>query len=189
MHIRFQSILLIMAVGLAACNLSATATKVPEPTAASDTGIDPVENTLTETHVDSELGLAIDYPAGWRIEGHPGELVQIFSPLPSNYTPHPGGEPFPADQTKIEIIPQHSGDSRSIAQIIADLYTDVASRGDRIEVEEPQTLASGLEGMRLQYSTGIPLFLTEINAQILYVAGYGDVSRFNEIVNTLRPAS
>ena len=176
---------------LGACNLAGQSapapttelsTPTPEPASAPAS--------LPQTHVDDVLGFAVDYPEGWWTDGQAGTLLQIFS---AGYTPSEGGRMgFPDDHTKIEFIPGHPGDSRSIEQRIADMRAEPDGPGGSIVSEAQITLQSGLTAHRLTMTGGMggdtmrPVLLVVINGRILQVAGYGETSRFDEIVRTLR---
>lgn len=183
--------LLLLILSVAACNLNAendtpTATNT-DVTATPDPASTPVTGD-TLTYVDEEVGFAIDYPADWWIDAIPGNLLQIFS---AGYAPGiGGGSGFPDDHTKVEIIPQHSGDSRSLDEVLVDMRTVTAGPGGRMISETEVTLAGDITAHRLVFSNMVsyehPVLLAVINGRLLQVAGYGDTARFDEIVMTLR---
>ncbi len=182
-------LILLVAATLSACNMNASSdgTANTNPTAENSSLAQPLAD-LTETYTDSVLGFAVDYPAGWRVEARPGELIQIFSPVPPDYTPPPRsqGEGFPADQTKFEFIPQHPGDPRSIEQVVADMQANQDTPSGAVASAQQITLPGGISGWRVEMESGIVSLILDVNGRILYASGYGDVSRFDEVMNTLR---
>ncbi len=181
-------ILLVLAT-LSACNMGASSDGAANmnPTAGNSSLAPPLAD-LTETYTDSELGFAVDYPAGWRVEAQPGVLLQIFSPLPPDHTPQPRsqGEGFPADQTKLEFIPHHPGDARSIEQVVADMQANRETPSGAVASAQQITLPDGISGWRVAMESGVVSLILDVNGRILYASGYGDLSRFDEVMNTVR---
>ena len=188
---RFMTFVLII-LSAAACSLNS---ENDTPTASDP--VPTIENVSptaipsnTATYVDDVVGFAIDYPENWQVEATPGSLLQLFSP---DYVPGVGGDGFPADHTKIEIIPQHSGDPRSLDEVLDAMRGEPDGPGGRVVSETAITLAGEVTGYRLAMDNMVsdqqPVLLVVINGQLLQVAGYGDTARFDEIVLTLRPWS
>jgi hypothetical protein len=149
---------------------------------------------LTQTHIDMVLGMAFDYPSGWFIEGRPGELIQLYSERVNQLGDSQG---YPPDATKIEFI---VGSERDVYQTIGD-YLNFHRQpehqngpGGRMISEELVTLPSGFPAAKVSFTGGmagdtiIPSMVVEVRGRLVHVTCYGDTSRFDEIIATLRKA-
>ena len=172
-----------------ACNLSSDGSD------DADTPSTPTqESGLPQTHTDADLGIAFDYPDGWRVEGTPGELIQVFSPPGSGDNPRPQGDGFPDDETKIEFIPSHPGNPfQTIDEWIAFSEQPSQGPGGSLVSSEKLTLPSGIPAARGTFGnrpdgSENPVLAIEHNGRLILITGFGDTTRFDEVVNTIRPS-
>jgi hypothetical protein len=188
----------LTALLLAACNLtpeaapSANATTPPESVTSSGSPVPAGD--LTQTHTDSLMGISFHYPAGWIIDGSnpPGDMIQLYSP--TAMTPQPKqGEGYSDDQTKIEFVKLPAGSPYSTIDGYIEFYQEGGdSTSGTLEVVNRMTLGGDIPAARLQFTGAmagnVPVVILELNGALVSVAGYGDVSRFDEVLGTLRRA-
>jgi hypothetical protein len=184
----YLGIFLLLATSLA-CNISGSdSDEAPTPTQESASG------TTSLTHTDASLGIAFDYPEGWRIEGTPGDLIQVFSPPGSGDNPRPQGDGFPEDETKIEFILSNPGNPyQNIDEWIAFSEQPSQGPGGSLISSEKLTLPSGIPAARGTFGnrpdgSETPTLVIEHNGRLIIITGFGDTTRFDEVVNTIRPA-
>ena len=141
------------------------------------------------TYIDTEIGCALDYPARWHIRATPGWLVIITSFDPAS-APGTGG--VPPDKAKVDLAPDKPGQTKSLEELVAEVYTQARNR-EVLEVlwEECWELAENVPAVRIQVKGEVggemALLLTVLNGRSLRLAGYGDTSLFDGIARTLRP--
>jgi hypothetical protein len=141
------------------------------------------------TYIDTEIGCALDYPARWHIRATPGWLVIITSFDPAS-APGIGG--VPPDKAKVDLVPDKPDRSKSLEELVAEIYTQARNR-EALEVlwEECWELADNVPAVRMQVKGEVggemALLLTVINGRSLRLAGYGNTSLFDAIACTLRP--
>jgi hypothetical protein len=141
------------------------------------------------TYIDSEIGCTLDYPAEWHIQATPGWLAIITSFDP---TGAPGIGGVPPDKAKVDLAPDKPGQSKSLEELVAEVYAQARNR-EVLEVlwEECWELAENVPAVRMQVKGEVggemALLLTVINGRSLRLAGYGDTSLFDAIACTLRP--
>jgi hypothetical protein len=182
-------------VAALACNVSEdTSENTTLPTAENVTPLPSTSSDLPQTHTDSALGIAFDYPEGWRIEGNPGDLIQVFSPPGSGDNPRPQGDGFPEDETKVEFIANHPGNAyQTIDEWIAFSQQPSQGPGGDLLFSEKLTLQSGIPAARAAFGQQVdgsenPVLAIEHNGRLILITGFGDTARFDEIVNTIRPS-
>jgi hypothetical protein len=178
-------LLALLVVSVAACSM----TSDPDtPTVEIIVPTPTPPNTLT--YVDEVVGFAIDYPADWWIEATPGEILQIYS---AGFELGVGSGGFPPEHTKIELMVARPGEGGDLEQDIADSRptSEDESLGIRIVSEGRISLAGDVPAYRREFVDGMgiqkPSLITVIHGRSLWVSVYGDSSRFDEIVLTLRP--
>jgi hypothetical protein len=137
----------------------------------------------TLTYPDTEIGYAIDYPANWHIQAEPGWNVILTSWDPDT-VPAVGG--VAPDQAKIDILPTKPYMEQSLDAMVAQ----VEAGASRVLHKEQWDLA-GVPAVRLQIvgedGEERALLLTVINGRSLRLAGYGDLTAFDPVAQTLRP--
>jgi hypothetical protein len=102
----------------------------------------------------------------------------------------PGMDGVPADVAKIDII-NPAVSVKSLDELVTWEEQIIADASDTVVHETRVQLPSGLAAVRLQGSKPGELMaiLTLIDNQPLILAGFGDLSQFAEISQTLRPDS
>lgn len=137
------------------------------------------------TYRDTSVGFELDYPAGWVVDSTGiSNGVILWSTKPEG----PGSDGVPANVVKMDVVTMPDV-SLTLDELVAQQKAEVANVNGSILAEERLTLASGLEAVRLHTSSlgeAISL-LAIINGHPVYVTGFGDISRFDEIARTLRP--
>jgi hypothetical protein len=122
----------------------------------------------------------------------PGDLIQLYSP--SALTPEPGRvEGYRSDQTKIEFIKIHPGSPyKTIDEFITfNQQQEGGANPGTLEVLNRLMLDGDIPAARLQFTsdnTGevFAQMIFELNGALISAAGYGDISRFDEILGTLK---
>jgi hypothetical protein len=137
----------------------------------------------TETHTNPEIGYAVDYPADWYTQTGLHLILTSFEPAEVGQ----GG--IPEEESKIDVL---SPASLRMNQPLDEMVEEVKRDGE-ILWEEYWTLPGNVPAVRLQtkseMSGQVAVLLTRINDTSLRVAGYGDLTLFDAIARTLRPAS
>ncbi len=134
------------------------------------------------TYIDSEIGCALDYPAEWHIQATPGWLVIITSFDPAG-APGIGG--VPPDKAKVDLVPDKPGQSKSLEELVAEIYTQARNR-EVLEVlwEECWELADNVPAVRMQVKGEVggemALLLTVINGQTSFDISPFRLERFEE---------
>ena len=146
----------------------------------------------TVTYVNEHAGYAFDYPAGWIVQGEPRQHGYNYVIILKSFKLSQGPGPVSEDQVKLDFVTCNSVECNTLQAMEERLDEDVAAGMLEILSEEEWTLDSGIPAIRRRVvgPMGIEsaLLFTEINGQSLSVSGFGDLSAFDEIVRTLRPA-
>lgn len=190
---------------LAACTPAATPTPAPEaptlappePTPVPPTEAPPAQEPPTEAppfidmlaiYTNEPLGYAFDYPDGWQVTGDDATALYLTS---FDLTAGAGGHGIPEGETKIDFVFVQDFDSLE-AMLASDFM--VNSREELQDVVDTElTLAGDTPALqtraRGQFGDEVNMLVTVINGHGLIVAGYGDLSFFNAVARSLRPAS
>ena len=196
--------IVLLSVGISACSLNQEAFSTDTPptdepltitVAHTPTPIPQMDTVnLPLVHIDNGLGIEFNYPESWRIEGNPGDLIQLYSPPSNSPNPRPQGGGFPEDETKIEFIANHPGNPyQTLDEWITFQEQPQQGPGGQVLFIERVTLPSGILAVRSAFGqqldgSEIPSLVIEHNGRLILIAGYGDTTRFDEVVNTIRPA-
>ncbi len=144
---------------------------------------DPAFPGPIETYTNSEPGFAIDSPADWYAQSDRNLILTSFE------LAEVGQGGISAGESKIDILPPASP---RLNQPLDEMVEQV-KRDSEILWEENWILSGNVPAVRLQtkseMSGEVAVLLTRINDTSLRVAGYGDLTLFDAIVRTLRPAS
>jgi hypothetical protein len=154
------------------------ATAIPSPTLIP-TSIN------TQTYHNTVVGFELDYPLGWVIDTSNEASGTVI--LWSKKVEGPGIDGVPADVAKIDIvIPAVS--VRSLDEVVTWEEQIIADASNTVVHETQLQLPNGLAAMYLQgvKAGELTTLLTLVNSQPLIIAGFGDVSRFMDIIQTLR---
>jgi hypothetical protein len=154
------------------------ATAIPSPTLIPTT-------VNTQTYHNTIVGFELDYPMGWIIDTSNEASGTII--LWSRKVEGPGVDGVPADVAKIDIVnPEVS--VKSLDELVTWEEQIIADASNVVVSETRLQLSSGLAAVFLQGSQAgeLTALLTVVNDQPLIIAGFGDVSRFMDIVQTLR---
>jgi hypothetical protein len=183
--------LLLSACGPLEIGLEETATPAgPQPTIAPTatppaTSVPTATPAATQTYRNDAVGFELDYPAEWVVDtAGISNGVILWSKQPEG----PGNDGAPADVVKIDVMALPDVTLR-LDELAAQQKAEVANVNGSILAEERITLASGLEVVRLHVSSlgeAVSL-LAVINGHPVYVTGFGDLSRFDDVARTLRP--
>lgn len=155
-----------------------TATHAPAPTATP-----AVAN--AQTYHNAAIGFELDYPIGWVIDTSSEAAGTVI--LWSKKVEGPGTDGVPADIVKIDIV-NPSIAVQSLDELVAWEKQSIADSSHTVLDEQPVQLPSGLAAVRMHVSgfgEGLAL-LALVNGRPLIVAGYGDLSRFDDVARTLR---
>ena len=133
--------------------------------------------TQTYTNALPGLGIALDFPLAWTVLENPNNLV-LQGP----------------DSSSFEIIYSDVGQTMSAEEVANQCKSAGACIGNRTIIgESPVTLPNGLTGYRLDLSAGLDSGSTPmavvfmvVNNRNLAVRGFGDLTVYNTILNTLR---
>ncbi|MGH2522344.1 MAG: TolB family protein [Anaerolineales bacterium] len=172
----------------------ATATPPASPTTpAAPTTAPPTAPTATapttgdtQTYHNTEVGFELDYPAGWVADttGISNGVI-LWSRKPEG----PGTDGVPADVTKIDVLGMPDV-PQTLDALVAQQKESLANSNGTVLSEERLQLPSGLEAVRMRLSgfgESLALFAI-VNGHPVILAAYGDLSRFDEVARTLRPA-
>jgi len=144
------------------------------------------------TYVNEHAGYAFDYPAGWVVQGSPSPGSYNYVIILKSFKLIRGSGPVADDQVKLDFETCNSAECNTLQAMEERIDENVAAGMLEILSEEEWTLDSGIPTIRRRVvgPMGIEsaLLFTEINGQSLSVSGFGDLSAFDEIVRTLRPA-
>ena len=142
-------------------------------------------------YTDSRIGFTFSYPDGWTLIA-PADVtdavaysytIQSFEPTTG------GGEGFPDDETKIDILVNASETVDSLDSIRERLSQDEASGNLTIEHEERVTLEGGIEALVI-HGTGFQGgefvgIYTIINGHEVGMTGFGDEQAIMQVANSL----
>lgn len=146
----------------------------------------------TITYVNEHAGYAFDYPAKWIVQGEPRPGAFNYVIILRSFKMGQGPGPVPGDQVKLDFVTCNSDECNTLQAMEERIDESVAAGMLEILSEEEWTLDSGIPAIRRRVvgPMGIEsaLLFTEINGQSLSVSGFGDLSAFDKIVRTLRPA-
>ena len=144
---------------------------------------DPALPGPAETYTNPDIGFAIDYPADWYAQTGRNLILTSFEPAKVGQ----GG--ISAGESKIDLLPPASP---RLNQPL-DQMVEQVKRDSKVLWEENWILRGHVPAVRLQtrseMSGEVAVLLTRISDTSLRVAGYGDLTLFDAIVRTLRPAS
>jgi hypothetical protein len=140
----------------------------------------------TQTYHNAAVGFEVDYPQAWLIDATNEASGTVI--LWSRKVDGPGRDGVPADVAKIDII-NPSITVQSLDELVAWEKHIIADGSHNVLHEKAVQLPSGLAAVQLHVSgVGEALvLLTLVNHQPLIVAGYGDLSRFSGVAQTLQP--
>jgi len=141
----------------------------------------------TKTYHNTPVGFELDYPDGWLIDTRNEATGTVI--LWSKKVGGPGTDGVPADMVKIDIV-NPAVVVQSLDELVAWEKQIIADASHNDLQEQPVQLPSSLVAVQLHVSGmgETMVLLTMINEQPLIVAGYGDLSRFMDVAQTLRPA-
>lgn len=134
-------------------------------------------------YTDPVIGYAINYPEGWYVQAEPG-WVTVISSFPPKQD---GTGGLRSDQAKINLTPTKPYECVSLQQLKTNAY---GGEGEIIW-EQQWRLSGDTPAVRMQSISEAAgtsaILLTVINGRCLNVAGYGDLSLFDAIADSLRP--
>ncbi len=170
---------------------TAPPTVISNPTATS-VPARPVETTPSpapanlRTYHNTTAGFDLDYPADWVVDdtGISNGVI-----LWSRKVEGPGVDGVPVDVAKVDIVIP-SVTVQSLEELVAWEKQSIADSSGTILEERQLQLPSGLTVMRLHVSgfdEGVAL-LAMVNHSPLIISGFGDLSRFDGVAQTLRPS-
>ena len=128
------------------------------------------------------IGFELMYPQGWIVD-EAGDTDMVWSEKPSG----PGHDGVPPNIVKIDIVTEPNS-TMTLEELTTRQKHIIADSNGKILLEEAVTLPSGLEAVRLGVSgfgDSITLW-TVIDGHPVMLTGYGDLTRFDAIANTLR---
>lgn len=140
----------------------------------------------TSTYVNTEAGFAFDYAPDWRVSDA-GAAVYLTSFREEGGA---GAEGVPVGESKIDFVLGGPGREQGLEAMVAQVRVQVASEGGGILWEQRQELTGGVPAVQLRVLGPFgetAVLCTVINGRGIRVVGHGDLSRFDEIVRTLRP--
>jgi hypothetical protein len=135
-----------------------------------------------QTYRNDAIGFEFRYPQGWIVD-EAGDTDILWSEKPGG----PGHDGVPANIVKIDITAEPNT-TMTLADLVARQKRIIADSNGEILLEEAVTLPGGLPAVRLGVSgfgTSVTLW-TAINGHPVMLTGYGDLTRFDAIANTLR---
>lgn len=156
----------------------------PTDPSAADAGGEAAALELSQTFSDPALGIALDYPVGWRAESD-GQLTANLFSYAADQAPQAGG--VPEHLTKIDVL------------VLAGFALDLEARRDQVRAELPSltedaelTLTGGQKAYWLRGGGGMAgdtaVLLTIIGDQLYQLQAYGDPEPLRAIGATLRAA-
>ncbi len=139
----------------------------------------PAAHGLDATYVESSMDYAFDYPSTWYVYQN-GPIV--LGSIPFDFS---GDGDIPAGEVKIDF---HIVPLTTLESIVTEIRRSAEINSFQIVREDFLTLPSGLEAVRYEFDGGwSPVALyTVVNGSGLNALGFGDVTRFDAIVMTLR---
>jgi hypothetical protein len=128
------------------------------------------------------LGFEVDYPLEWIID-EAGDTDILWSEKPAG----PGQDGVPTNVVKIDIVTEPNT-TLTLEELVARQKQIIVDGNGKILLEETIRLPSGLPAVRMGmsgFSESISL-LAVIDGHPIMLVGYGDLTRFDEVANTLR---
>ncbi len=128
------------------------------------------------------LGFEVDYPQGWIVD-ETGDTDIMWSEKLSG----PGHDGVPANVVKIDIVTEPNT-TLTLEELVARQKQITVDANGKILLEETITLPSGIPAVRMGvsgFSESVSL-LAVIDGHPVMLVGYGDLTRFDEVANTLR---
>ena len=200
------SIIILLALGLAACAAPATQPPTVEATSVPIDSNMPVPETAatemivegkiaapsfeSQTYINEAVGFALEYPVDWTVnetvDGDRGEqTVFLSSPDIADLAALPSGE------TRVTITVNQWDPKNDLGAFVESRKAAWAASGFTILSEEPVTLDLGLAASKITIQTPdgiITSFLfTAIGDQYVSISGEGDLALVDEIMRYLRP--
>lgn len=167
-------------------NLEAIARTIRE----IDSGVNVAD--MSRSYTNEELGYQFYYPDGWWVDAgtSPDSAVILFS------TPRDqmgaGNDGVPSDQTKIDFIPNHQGNSYRTIDGFIELWinqSDQEGPGGRLDSYERFTI-NNIPALKAYFTGGmggdVMTIVLDLNGRLLHITAYGDIARFMDIVSTLQ---
>ncbi len=149
--------------------------------------VTPILASATSAYADPKLGFTFDYPARWYVNDA-GSVISLTS-YDTSAAPGAGG--VPVGEAKIDIAFSEPGRNQGLEAMAAEARVQANAAGGGVLWEQRWELTEGVPAVRLQI-TGlfgqVAALYTVIGGRSIRVIGYGDLSRFDEIARTLRPA-
>ncbi len=136
-----------------------------------------------QTYRDSTAGFELDFPAGWIVDttGISNGVI-----LRSKKAEGPGTDGVPADVVKMDIVIPNIT-VKSLDELVVWEKQGIADSGHTVLEEQQLQVPSGLAAVRLRLEGALAL-VAVVNDGPVIIAGYGDLSRFDSVARTLRPA-
>ena len=134
------------------------------------------------TYRNDAIGFELTYPQGWIID-EAGDTDILWSEKPGG----PGHDGVPTNIVKIDITTEPNT-TMTLEELVARQKQIIADSNGQILLEEAVTLPRGLKAVRLGVSgfgDSVTLW-TVINGHPVMLTGYGDLTRFDAIANSLR---
>ena len=155
-----------------------TITTMPVPTAT------PVPANI-QTYHNTVVGFELDYPTGWLIDTRNEASGTVI--LWSRKVEGRGIDGVPADVAKIDIV-NPAVSAKSLDELVTWEEQIIADASNTVVHKTQLQLPNGPAAVHLQGAKAgeLTALLTLVNNQPLIIAGFGDVSRFMDIVKTLR---
>ncbi len=134
-----------------------------------------------QTYRNTTAGFELDFPASWLVDttGISNGVI-----LRSQKAEGPGTDGVPADVVKMDIVIPYVT-VRSLDELVAWEKQGIADSGHAVLEEQQLQLPSGLRVVRMRLEGALAL-LAVVNGWPVIIAGYGDLSRFDNVARTLR---
>jgi hypothetical protein len=150
-------------------------TITPEPSTTAPSNL--------QTYRNDTIGFEVDYPRGWIVD-EAGDTDIMWSERLTG----PGHDGVPDNVVKIDITTEPNT-TMTLEELVARQKQIIADNNGQTLLEEATTLPSSLKAVRLGvagFGDSVTLW-TVINGHPVMLTGYGDLTRFDEVANTLRP--
>lgn len=162
-------------------NDASTAFQWPsEPTVTPEPAMTIPSDALT--YRNDAIGFELMYPQGWIVD-EAGDTDIMWSEKPGG----PGHDGVPTNIVKIDIVTEPDS-TMTLEELTTRQKQIIADSNGKVLMEEAVTLPSGVKAMRLGvsgFSDSVTLW-TVIDGHPVMLTGYGDLTRFDAIANTLR---
>ncbi len=134
-----------------------------------------------QTYRNTTAGFELDFPAGWLVDttGISNGVI-----LRSKKAEGPGTDGVPADVVKMDIVIPYVT-VRSLDELVAWEKQGIADSSHSVLEEQQLQLPSGLTAVRMRLEGALAL-LAVVNGSPVIIAGYGDLSHFDSVAQTLR---